>query len=99
MINKILTGVIKLIVSLVSILLSPIDNLITSALPDLSTALDSVSAFINLCMSSIGWVISLTGIPPTAISIIVTYFTFKLTAPLLFYFIKLAISWYNAIKP
>lgn len=99
MINKILTGIIKLIVSLVSVLLTPIDNAISSLLPDLSNALTSVGNFLSICTRSIGWVISLTGIPATALSLIVLYFTFKLTAPLSFYLIKLALSWYNRIKP
>ena len=99
MINKLLMGIMKLIISLVSLLLTPIDNLITSALPDLSNVLNSVSGFLNLCTQSIGWVISLTGLSPNVISLIVLYFGFKLTAPLLFYMIKLALSWYDKLKP
>lgn len=99
MINKILLGIIKLIVGLVSVILTPIDNLITNALPDLSNVLDSVSSFLNIATQSIGWVISLSGISSNVISIIVLYYGFKLTAPLLFYFIKLALSWYNKLKP
>lgn len=99
MINKILTGIIKLIISLVSLILTPIDNLITSALPDLSNALNSISSFLNICTRSIGWVISLSGLSSTCISLIVLYFGFKLTAPLLFYLIKLALSWYDKLKP
>lgn len=98
MINKILLGVIKLIVGLVSVILTPIDNLISTALPDLSNVLDSVGAFLNLATQSIGWVISLTGISSSVISIIVLYYGFKLTAPMLFYMIKLALSWYNKLK-
>ena len=99
MIGKILSGIISLIISLVNVILTPIDNLITSALPDLSNALSAVGGFINLCTRSIGWVISLSGLSSSCISLIVVYFTFKLTAPLLFYFIKLALSWYNRLKP
>lgn len=99
MINKILTGIIKLIISLVSLILTPIDNLITSALPDLSNALNSISSFLSICTRSIGWVISLSGLSSTCISLIVLYFGFKLTAPLLFYLIKLALSWYDKLKP
>ena len=99
MINKLLMGIMKLIISLVSLLLTPIDNLITSALPDLSNVLNSVSGFLNICTSSIGWVISLTGLSSNVISLIVLYFGFKLTAPLLFYMIKLALSWYDKLKP
>lgn len=99
MINKLLMGIFKLIIGLVSVILTPIDNLITNALPDLASALDSISSFLNICTQSIGWVISLTGIPPLAINLIVLYYGFKLTAPMLFYMIKLALSWYNKLKP
>lgn len=99
MINKIIMGILKLIIGLISLILTPIDNLITSALPDLSNALNSISAFLGYCTQSIGWVISLSGLSSTCISLIVTYFTFKLTAPMLFYMIKLVLSWYNRLKP
>lgn len=99
MINKLLMGVIKLIVSLVSVILTPFDNLIQSALPELSSALTAVGNFLNLISSGIGWVISLTGLSSEAISLIVAYFVFSLTAPMLFYMIKLALSWYNRLKP
>ena len=99
MINKILMGIIQLIVGLISLILTPIDNLITSALPDLSNALTAIGNFLTLCTSAIGWVISLFGLSSNVISLIVLYFSFKLTAPLLFYFIKLAISWYDKLKP
>ena len=98
MINKIIFGFIGLITSLVSVILSPIDSLITSALPSLDNALTSIGGFLNMCTSSIGWVISLTGISSECISLIVAYFVFKLTAAMLFYMIKLAISWYNKLK-
>lgn len=99
MINALLTGIFKLIIGLVSIILTPIDALITSALPSLDSALTAVANFFNYIGSSIGWVISLTGLSSETLSLIVLYFTFKLTAPMLFYMIKLAISWYNKLKP
>lgn len=99
MINKLLMGIIKLIVSLVSVILTPIDNLIQSALPQLSGALTAVGNFLNLISNGIGWVISLTGLSANAISLLVAYYVFILTAPMLFYMIKLALSWYNRLKP
>lgn len=99
MINAILTGIFKLIIGLVSIILTPIDALITSALPSLDNALTAVASFFTYIGSSIGWVISLTGLSSETLSLIVLYFTFKLTAPMLFYMIKLALSWYNKLKP
>lgn len=99
MINKLLMGIIKLIVSLVSVILTPIDNLIQSALPQLSDALTAVGNFLNLISNGLGWVISLTGLSSNAISLLVAYYVFILTAPMLFYMIKLALSWYNRLKP
>ena len=99
MINSILKGIIGLIVGLVSLILTPIDNLILSVLPDLSNALTAVGSFLNVISSGVGWVISATGLSSETISLIVLYFTFKLSAPMLFYMIKLALSWYNKLKP
>lgn len=99
MINKILMGIFKLIIGLVSLILTPIDSLITNALPSLDNALTAVASFFTYIGSSIGWVISLSGLSSETLSLIVLYFTFKLTAPMLFYMIKLALSWYNKLKP
>lgn len=99
MINAILMGIINLIIGLVSLILSPIDNLILELLPDLSNALTAVGSFFNLISNGIGWVISATGLSNETLSLIVLYFTFKLTAPMMFYMIKLALSWYNKLKP
>lgn len=99
MINSILTGIFKLIISLVTLILTPIDNIILSLLPDLSNALTSIGNFFNLVGQSIGWSISLLGLSTETISLVVLYFTFKLTAPIMFYMIKLALSWYNKLKP
>ena len=99
MINSILSGIINLIISLVNVILLPFDAIIHAALPDLSNAFTSIGQFLNIATSGIGWVISLSGISSTALSLIVAYFGFKLTAPLAFYMIKLALSWYNRLKP
>ena len=99
MIRAILSGIIKLIISLVSLLLSPIDLLIQGVLPELSNAFTAIGNFLNIISSSIGWAVSLSGLSSSAISLIVAYFVFKLTAPMLFYMIKLALSWYNKLKP
>lgn len=99
MIGKILSGIISLIITLCSLLLAPIDAIILTLIPDLSNCFTAIGNFLNICFSSIGWVISLTGISPDVISIIVIYYTFKLTAPFSFYMIKLALAWYNKLKP
>lgn len=98
MINAILTGIFNVIISLVQVLLAPIDILITNYLPDLANALTAVNEFLILVTSSIGWVLSCLGIPGTVISLLVIYYTFKLTVPYLVHLIKLALKWYNTLK-
>lgn len=99
MINKLLMGIIKLIISLVSVILSPIDLIIEKLLPDLSNALTAIGDFLEIISNGLGWAVSATGLSNNAISLIVMYFTFKLTAPMMFYMIKLALSWYHKLKP
>lgn len=99
MINKILTGIMKLIISLVSLLLKPIDLLISSALPNLSSAISAIGSFLDLIKQCLGWAISVTGLSSECLSLIVLFFTFKLTLPLAIYTVKLAIKWYDKLKP
>lgn len=99
MINAILQGIMSLLIGLVSILLAPIDLAISAALPDLSSAISAVGSYFSLALQNIGFAISVTGLSSTAISIIVLYYTFKLTLPVTFYLVKLAIKWYDKIKP
>lgn len=99
MIKAILSGLIKLIISLVSIFLTPINDLITTYMPSLGNALSSIGSFLAICVSSIGWVISALGIPPVVIELLVAFYTFKLTVPLLVHAIKLAVKWYRTLMP
>ena len=79
MINKILLGIIYLISALVQLILTPIDAAITLALPDLSAAFTSIGSFLTIVFQSMGWCISLLGLSPNVISLIVIYYTFSLT--------------------
>lgn len=99
MINALLTGFLNLIISLISIILSPIDTAIITFLPDLTSAFAVFGSFLDLVSNGIGWVVNASCLSSEALSLIVLYYTFKLTAPMTFYLIKLALSWYNKIKP
>lgn len=99
MIAAIFNTLFKLIISLVNVLLLPIDTIIQAAFPAVTDLLSSVNSMFNLGLSAIGWVIGLTCVPPLAIQLIVVYYTFILTVPLAISSIKLVIRWYNAIKP
>ena len=98
MIKAIVNGLISLLMSLVTIITVPIDTLIETVLPDLSNAISAVGQFLSLIGQGLGWAISLFGLPSEALSLLVLYFTFKLTAPLLFSTIKTAIAWYDKLK-
>lgn len=98
MIKAIIKGIMSLIISLVSVILAPIDALISQFLPSLSSALSGFSSFLTMCGQYIGWVIDFTGLSSETISLIIAYFVFKLTVPLLVSSVKVAIKWYNALK-
>ena len=99
MINAILTGIINIILFLVNLLLLPIDALISTLLPDLSNALTSVAVMFDYALSYIGFAIDMTGLSDLAIGLIVSYWVFKLSAPLLVSTIKTALNWYRTLKP
>lgn len=98
MIKAIINGVMKLVISLVSLLLAPIDALIEQFLPDVGNMLDLVNNFFNYISNFISWAISWTALNDTTRGIIVAYFTFILTVPLLISTIKLALKWYDKLK-
>ena len=99
MINAILTGIINIILFLVNLILLPIDALISTLLPDLSNALTSVAIMFDYALSYIGFAIDMTGLSDLAIGLIVSYWVFKLSAPLLVSTIKTALNWYRTLKP
>lgn len=98
MINAIINGIMSLIMTLVNVITAPIDTIIQQFLPDLGSALTAFGNVLDLIGNSVGWVISLIGISPDALSLIVTYYVFKLTVPILFASIKGALKWYNSLK-
>lgn len=99
MINALLKGIMSLIIGLVSTLLKPIDAIILQFLPDLSHGLTAIGNMLNLASQYIGFAVSLTGLSNETLSLIVLYYTFKLTVPLLISTLKTAIKWYDKLKP
>ena len=98
MIKAIINGVMSLIMTLVTLITAPIDAIIEQFLPDLGDALSAFGAVLDLIGDVMGWVISLVGIPQEALSLIVAYYVFKLTTPILLSSIKSAIKWYKSLK-
>lgn len=98
MIKAIINGIFKLIMSLVNLLLLPIDALIEQFLPNVSEALSYVGGFFDYIGDFIPFVISYTGLSPVVLNAIVSITTFILTVPIMVHAIKLALSWYNKLK-
>lgn len=100
MIAKLMSAIMSLIIKLVGVLLAPINLIISQFLPsEITQGLNSIAGLFQTISNGIGWVVSASGIPSTAIAIIVATMVFKLTVPLLVYATKLAISWYDKLKP
>lgn len=98
MINAILTGIFNIIISLVQTILTPIDNIISQFIPGLDSAFEMVALLFDNLVNFIPWVISFTGLNSTIIGLIVSYFTFRLTVPLMIHTVKLAVAWYDKLK-
>lgn len=99
MIAKIFTFLFDLVISLVQVLLSGIDSIIAQFLPQVSDALNMVSALFTNVLDFIPWVMSWMGLNSTVTTLAVAVFTFELTVPLLIHTVKLAIKWYDKLKP
>lgn len=99
MINKLLMGIFKIIISLVNLLLTPIDTLISQFLPGLDNAFTMVGNLVQQLCNIIPWVMSWLGVSSVVISLLVSYLTFKMSVPIVVHTVKLAIKWYDKLKP
>lgn len=99
MINKILMGIFKIIISLVNLLLTPINLLISNYLPSVSNAITLIRNLFQTMFTYIGWVVDASFISADTIALIIACLTLKFTIPIAINAIKIAIKWYNNLKP
>lgn len=98
MIKAFLTGIINLLISLVNIVLLPIDTIINDNIPVLTDAFNSINLLFDKLVDFVGWVVDASCLPPLAIEIIVSTLTAHLTIPFLVHAIKMVIKWYDKMK-
>lgn len=98
MINALIKGIFNIVLGLVNLILTPINALILTFIPDLGNIFGIIRQFFTTCFTYIGWVRDASFIEGYTISLAIAYWTFKLTAPLAVNTIKLAIKWYNSLK-
>lgn len=99
MIALLFQSLFDIIISLINILLAPIDLIIQAALPQVAQLLGYVNAMLDVGINGLAYAISLTMISPLLVEIIYDYIFFVLTVPIAIRSIKLVIRWYNALKP
>lgn len=98
MINTILKGVFSIILNLVSLLLYPINLLITNAIPGLDNAFLTIENFFTTSFTYVGWAVDASMLSSETISLIIATLTFCLTLPIGVSAVKLAIKWYDKLK-
>lgn len=99
MINALLMGIFKIVTSLVNVLLSPVNALINSYLPDLANIISLINKAFGYLFGYVGWWTDAMLLNSETVSFIILYWTIKLTLPLTVNAVKLAIKWYDKIKP
>lgn len=98
MINAILTGVLNVVISIMNLVLGIFDPIIEQTLPELDSGLVAISQMFEIVNNGVAFVLDISGLSDTAISLIIGYFVFVLTVPLTFSSVKLALKWYNSLK-
>lgn len=98
MIGALLKGIMDIVIGLVNIVLSPIDALMTSLLPDVANLFGYISGYFNLALQVLGFVLDTLLIPDEVLAFIALYYVFKLTVPYTIYTMKFVIAWYNNLK-
>lgn len=98
-VNVILKGFLNLVILFAKIILLPVDALLNSLLPETELLFSAVNSMFDTLEPVLGFVVSLSGLSTTAISFLIIYYTFSLTAPLAIHSIKFIVKWYNVLKP
>lgn len=95
--NSAFSFILNLLGELIVLILTPIDALINSLLPSLSSAFDTINTFVDSFIDYIPYIMSWVGLKTSTITLIVTFVVFKLTIKPVVRLVKLAISWWGAI--
>lgn len=99
MVSKLIYAILKLIVKVASILLLPLEAIVTGTFPDFSSALVKLTEYMSLPFSVMGWVFELVHIPSICISLIVGAFVYKYAILGTVRTVKYAITLYQRFKP
>lgn len=98
MINAIVNGIFKLVISLFNTLLTPIISAITVLFPSIDTYFAYINTFLSYALTYVGTILDLFLIPRSAIVFLFDYFSIIYSIYLLSISIKFGITIYNKFK-
>lgn len=103
MINDFINGFLKMILDfviyIVNLILIPIDAIIDTLFPDISSAFSYIASALNVGFQYVGYFFDMLGLESFTILFLTEYVIFRLTLPLQLWVIKLAVNVYNKLKP
>jgi len=83
---------------IVNIVTAPINLLINILTPNYDSFINSVQSFFNLITPTLGFALSYTLIPPSAMALILIYWNLRLFLSPTISFVKMALGWIQKIK-
>lgn len=98
MINAIVNGIFKLILSFSNLLLSPIISAITALFPAVDTIFFSINTFLTYMLTYVSTIIDILFIPRSSLVLLFDYFLITYSIYLLSLGIKFGITVYNKFK-
>lgn len=98
MINAIVNGMFKLIISLFNAITSPIMSAVSALFPALGTFFTHINSFLSYALTYVGLVLDLCFIPRPAVVFLFDYFITCYSIYLLVITIRFVITVYNKFK-
>lgn len=97
--SDIINWLLAIVNSIVAVVFAPISLLIHNLLPGIEGLFTNISAWLLYATTYVGWVIDAFGIPSIVLSVVASYYVYKVGSSFAVYGLKLAVKWYEALKP
>lgn len=94
----IFTAIIYILLGLIRIIMLPIDFIINQFIPNFSQLTTNIISFFETVTTYLGWAINAIPLNSIALALIVAFWTFKLSAPVIAWLLKLTFKWWRAVK-
>lgn len=96
--QQLFKGVMWLINYIFTLILTPIDTIITALVPSWSSVSNNISQFLNYFYNQFLFVLNWLNIPSSAITLLIAYITLKLTLYLSTRALKIFLKWYDILR-